>query len=484
MIKKMILSFGLLFIVGCGAQSNPNEEGSSTVSDSVSNLISPEDNQSVTTSGSVVPEALPQEESSEAEDATAQEQEEVSSDEDPSLLPPKVSLAFPTLLKSQEEEVDINESNQSTEEDLGYLQLKKSIEKIDGVIDLVQVNLNILDKVMPEVQQRCEGMIACVFQKDTLSFVMDNETMAAINTVIVDKNRTLYECNESTIALGEVGFYTYDLNESYQYMITLDILNSKLYHQDKNVIKEFQTIKWSEDNQDVLTLYDYEDNETNSSIVLHYLIDDSNKETMHVYNQDDSQKVGYQETTSLVLSKTEDENSSEGNTSTYSLTSNSILKEEENTSRFSANIEINSEESHLLFSGSVSDENSSTEVAVSSELSCDNNQSCDENSSDELRNTEVELYELRIVGGNLEDGDYVLLAPDTDIESLSLRYIFENSLGNFTVSEGERQGALHSDGFLYLLNSLIIVHINPSQESTNMFEIVSLEDKPTLRIVK
>jgi hypothetical protein len=479
MIKKIILSFGLLLIVGCGAQSNPDDAGSSTISDSATNLVSQEDNSTI--ADEVLEGTSTDESSIEGASREGEDSSEISPE--PSLLPPKVSLDFPTLLKAQQGES--NETNRSNSVDLGYLQLTRSIEKIDEVIDFVQVNLNILAYAMPDIQRRCEGMVSCVFKQNRLTVAMDNETISSINDIIIEHNRSLYDTNGSRFSLGEVGFYTYDLNESYQYMIQLNLRNGRLYRQNNKILRESQTIKWSEDNRDVVTLYDYEDNETNNSIVLHYLIDTSNKETMHVYRQDDNQKIGYQETTSLVLSKTKEQNSSESNDSTtYALTSNSILKKESNTSRFSSNIEINKEESLLLFSGAVSDENSSNELLVSSELSCDNNQTCDKNNTKEDYDGEVELYELKIVGGNLKDGEYVLLAPDTDIDSLSLMSIFENSLGNFTIYEGERQGALHSDGFLYLLNSLIIVYIYPAQESTKMFEIVPLADKPTLRIVK
>ncbi len=490
MIRRIILSFGLLLIVGCGAQSNPDTKDSSTVSDDISNLIS-EDNGTVppTLDTSASPVVAPTPEVTEVPEREIVEE---------SLLPKKINIAFPTLLKAEhveernisEEGNETSESNNSLveENDLGYLQLKKSITKIDGIIDLAQINLMVLDQVMPKVQQRCEGMISCLFKEKSLSVVMDNESISSINKMIAESNRSIFDGNISEVSFGELGFYSYDLNESYQYMLTLNVLNSSLYQHDVKVKRELQTIKWSENNRDVLTIYDYEDNETNNTISLHYLIDEEGKETMHVYNRDDSQKIGYQENTSLVLSKVKDENASESN-STYSLTSNSILKQslddDTHTSSFSSNIEIVDNSSLLLFSGSMTEGSSGDEVVVSSELSCDDNESCDENSSsDDSLYDNIDLFELRIVGGNLDDGDYLLLAPDTNIESLNMINIFEESLGRFTVFGREKQGALHSDGFLYMLNSLIIVYINPSQESTSMFEIVDFRDKPTLRIVK
>ncbi len=490
MIRSMILSFGLLLIVGCGAQSSP-DEGDSSVSDSIANLVSQEGNSTIETSSL--------EENSTTEGNltnTPPPVQEPEVEEEESILPPKINIDFPTMLK---EDATIEETNTTQEEnlstpkqDLGYQQLKKSITKIDKIIDLAEINLAVLDQIMPEVQQRCEGMSVCIFRANHLSMVMDNRTLARIDAILGEDNDSsgLFDDNKTAVSFGELGFYTYDENQSYEYLLTLDLLHTTLYRPNPALKREVQTMKWREDHQDVLTIYDYEDNETNQSVTLHYLIDESGKETMHVYNQDNSQKVGYQENTSLVLSKEEsDQNSSEDN-GTYTLTANSILKQtvgdELNVSSFSSNIEIDNNRSLLLFSGSVVDEHSGEEITLSSELSCENNQSCEENATrlDDEEGDEVVLFELRIVGGNLKDGDYLLLPPDTTAEMLDMATIFDESLGGFTVVGDDRQGALHSEAFLYLLNSLVIVYLDPSQDSKNMFEIVKLEDKPTLRIVK
>jgi len=496
MIRSIILSFGLLLIVGCGAQSSP-DEGDSTVSDSIATLVAENnDSNSVVLPAVEGNETLVTDvESEEAPDEDLVVTEVETEEEEPveSILPPKINIDFPTLLKEDPTttESNLSEANETlVEQDLGYLQLKKSITKIDRLIDLAEINVAVLNQIMPEVQQRCEGMLSCLFKAGTLSIVMDNETMAKVDAIVGDTAEVLLDQNKSEVSFGELGFSTYDTNESYQYGLTLDVLHTTLYKENPKRKRELQSMKWSADNRDVLTTYDYEDNESNQSITLHYMIDEEGKETMHVYNRDKRETEGYQENTSLVLSKVEDDQNLSETNGSYTLTANSILKQstgdDVNISSFSSNIEIDENRSLLLFSGSMVEESSGDEVAVSSELTCENNESCEENATSlsETVDDEVVLYELRIVGGNLKDGDYLLLPPDTTYNTLDMATIFEESLGGFTVMGDERQGALHSEAFLYLLNSLVIVYLDPSQESQNMFEIVSLEDKPTLRIIK
>ncbi|MCH9739262.1 MAG: hypothetical protein K0U38_00255 [Epsilonproteobacteria bacterium] len=488
MIRSIILSLGLLIMVGCGAQSNPTSEDSGTASETA-NTLDPVDN-NLTIAGTPEPETV------EPTPAPTVTPTETSVEEEESILPRTISMDFPDVLK-QTARIDENSSLENSEttdnnqtdtnqsvtktNDLGYEQLKEDISEVEDVVKIAQVNLVVLEKVMPEVLDRCEGMLSCLFEEKALSIIMDNRTISSIATIVEDHNFTFMDVN-STISLGEVGFNKYDTNRSYQYELTLDMLASG-FKTKSDVLKEFQTFKWSDDSKDVVTSYIYEDNESTSSVSLHYLTNDDGKETMHVYDTEDNKTAGLKENTSLILSSEGDENSS------FNLTSNSILKhsigDETNTSSFSSNVEISDDTSLLLFSGSISEESSDQEVASTSEIICDNNMSCDEKEDNlSVSIEDIELYELSIVGGDLKEGDYILLAPNTNLEAVSLIDVFELSLGSFTVFEDKKQGALHSDAFLYMLNDLTIVYIDKALDTAELFEIVAKQDKPTLRIVK
>jgi len=238
-------------------------------------------------------------------------------------------------------------------------------------------------------------------------------------------------------------------------------------------ISEYQNFKWSEDNKNVTTKYFYQDSNKTVDISIFYLVDEYGKETMHVVNN--NKDIKHQENMNLTLSEDEDDNS------TILLQSNSIEQfndgNDTNISSFSANGEITDNSSTLLFAGTSSNNNST------SEISCDtNSSSCDENISVDINN-HLELHELNITSGNLTDGSYILLPPYINIKDLKLIDIFKLTLGTFTVFEEKAQGEIHNNSYNDMINQLTIVKMNESQNSINMFEIISQEDKPTIKIV-
>ena len=393
-------------------------------------------------------------------------------------------------------ESNTTNDNQSTTvvNNIGYNQLKNNISQIQNVVTMAQVNLVLLEKVMPQVLDKCDGMISCVFEPKYLSIVLDNETISQIDNITKDSNFSLEIDDNITnkLLLGKVSFSKYyDYNRSYNYELTLDMtsdnINMVYTKIDSNLtennitdinkndtnITEYQNFKWSDDNANVITRYFYQDENTTTDISIFYLVDENGKETMHVYNRNGSQR--HKENMNLTLADKEDDNS------TVILQSNSIEQfsegNESNISSFSTNAEISDNNSTLLFAGSISDKNTTSEV------NCDNNSSsCDENSSREIENN-LELHELNITDGNITDGSYILLPPYIDIEGLELIDIFRLTLGTFTVFQNKAQGEIHNNSYNDMINSLTIVKMNESVNSTNMFEVISPEDRPTIKII-
>ncbi|MCK4441960.1 MAG: hypothetical protein KAU90_08125 [Sulfurovaceae bacterium] len=433
------------------------------------------------------------------------------------ILPQTISMDFPEILVDTKEEnnqidetnstvessnsetndTDENESIPTTVTNIGYNQLKNSISKIKNIVTIAQVNLILLKKVMPQVLDKCDGMISCVFEPEYLSIVLDNETISQIDEITKDSNFTLKMDNNVTnkLLLGKVSFAKYDdYNRSYNYELTLDMASDNIdlvYNKiennitDDNIIDdnitnisksdinitEYQNFKWSDDNLNVTTRYFYQDSNTTTDISIFYINEDG-KETMHVYNSSENEK--HKENMNLTLADKEDDNS------TVVLQSNTIEQftdgNDSNISSFSTNGEISDESSTLLFAGSISDNNTTSEV------NCDNNSSCDENNSRDINN-HLELHELNISDGNLTDGSYILLPPYIDIKGLKLIDIFRLTLGTFTVFEDKAQGEIHNNSYNDMINKLTIVKMNESQNSTNMFKIIPQKDRPTLKIV-
>ena len=370
----------------------------------------------------------------------------------------------------------VDEENQTN--NIAYDNLTDKIEKIERVIKISQVNLTVLEKTMPKIMTTCSNIdfnITCPpFKEGELSVVMDNETRVQVSSIIDENNITFPDINESGVSLGEVIYKRYSDDTLYQFGLSHE-MSAKETNSSK---KELYLFKWSNSNEDTLTQYSYEDNITISRVSIHYLTGEDEKELMHVTFLENNTLLGKKEIMNLTLVKKGDENGS------FTITSNSIEEfrdgNETNTSRFSSNGDISKDSSLLLFSGSVSSENNITDEEMTKTIQ-DNRVRCNVPNDEE---SNIELYELNITDSSLENGEYLLFPPNTAVQELSSLEIYEDSIGSFTVDGDKIQGGIKGDSYEDILNSLIIIKLIDTQESTEMFNIVPNEQKPNLKIVK
>jgi hypothetical protein len=564
MIRNIIFLAFIFIISGCGMMGSSSSKDTSLAnSDSSSGVASTDLNSSNTDSALIADSSI---ENTPTPTPTA----EPTTSEEENILPQTISIDFPDILKqdisedkNNTEEINEtieNEDNQTLESnttiiDIGYAQLKKNISRIEDVVKIAQVNLVLLEKVMPQVLDRCEGMISCTFEPKYLSIVLDNKTISKIDNIIDDSNFTLATEN-SRVFLGEIAFTKKSLYEGYDYELKLDMLSdnirlNNLYKDtnqtdnnssdsnfttdlninitdinltdenstdikssdvnssdsnltdnldinvtdsnpidsnitedinstDNNItVKEFQIFKWSDYNNDVITTYVYDNNKSIINISIYYLVDEYGKETMHVYNSNN--RDGHKENMNLTLADTNENND------TLLLQLNSIEQSfdgnETNISSFSSNGEISDENSRLLFSGTLSNDSSDNNITNISEVICDNNSSCNQNP--EIASN-IEFYELKITGGELNDGSFLLLPPYSNIDGLKLIDIFGLTLGTFTKSDGKYQGQIHNSSYNDMLDRLTIVEINESldSDSTNMFRVIDNEKRPKIEIIE
>ena len=571
MVKNIIFLTLIFIMSGCGMMGSSSKKDTSLANSSSDNSVASADlNSTDTNSGLIADNSSSTPTTEPTTEPTTQEE---------SILPQTISIDFPDVLKqdisrdsnitnevnNSVEDIENNDSN-TTLSSIGYEQLKKNISRIEDVVKIAQVNLILLEKVMPQVLDKCDGMISCTFEPKFLSIILDNETISKIDEIINDSNFSIVDKN-SRVSLGEVAFTKKSVDEGYDYELKLDMLSdniplnniykdenrsdinqtdtnisndtivdvdvnltdnnltksdnnisdinltyinlsndtsndnsldinltnitttindnnttdinsSDINSTDKNItLKEFQIFKWSDYNSDVITTYVYDNNESIINISIYYLVDDYGKATMHVYNTNN--KEGHKENMNLTLSNREDDNS------TLVLQSNSIEQSfegnETNISSFSSNGEISNENSKLLFSGNVSNENSDNNVTNTSEVICDNNISCTQNS--EIMSN-IEFYQLKISDGNLTDGSFVLLPPYSDINGLKLIDIFGLTLGTFTIFDGKAQGEIHNGSYNDMLDRLTIVEINELENnSTTIFKLVDNNNRPNIEII-
>ncbi len=606
MVKNIIFLTLIFIISGCGMMGSSSSKDTSLSSGGSNNVATTDLNSTNTDSNLIANNS-----SEDIPTNTPTNQEE-------SILPQTISIDFPDILKQdisrdknktnelnetiEDNKTIENNSTNSTIAEIGYEQLKKNISHIEDVVKIAQINLILLEKVMPQVLDKCDGMISCTFEPKYLSIVLDNETIDKIDDIIDDSNFTLLD-KSSRVSLGEIAFTKKSVDEGYDYELKLDMLSdnirlNNLYKDanrsdinlnidneldinsteinitnssqldinvtnsnlieinstidintteinstnrldlnitdnnlsennsttdinissennntnninpiennttkevnivdnnnisdinvtDKNrTIKEYQIFKWSDYNSDVITTYVYDNSESIINISIYYLVDEYGKATMHVYNTNN--KDGHKENMNLTLASTEDDNS------TLVLQANSIEQSfdgnETNVSSFSSNGEISDDNSLILFSGTVSNDNEENNISNSSEVICSGNSSCNEsnntiNEIPEIK-TNLEFYELKIKDGNLTDGSYVLLPPYTDINGLTLIDVFGLTLGTFTVSNGKAQGEIHNGSYNDMLDRLTIVEINESEKSKTKFRLISSEDRPNIELIE
>ncbi|RUM73771.1 MAG: hypothetical protein DSZ11_05135 [Sulfurovum sp.] len=408
------------------------------------------------------------------------------------ILPKKISVDFPEILKNT---LNYNSGERQLEEkkESNLHQLEKDIYKVEDVIEIAELNLILLKQVMPEILEHCEGIERCVFEDRELSFQLDEKIIGSIDKVLGTKNRNFLDKNGTLISLGAVEFSKHE-NQKYEYELEFNMLNSSFVEQNSSIQEQKQLFKWSNSSSYVVSTYLYSGGVDTTSSTLRYFMNSEGKELMYISDKSDSD-VSIESTT-LVLKKTDDNLS-------YALTSNTTIQQlsfnETNTSHFSTNMEMNANSTQIL----LLDKNSSVERSMVTER--------DDPLDMELVATKpilvtgpgVDVYTLpsnsifigelkekltlfvfEVDAEGLASGDYLLLNPDINIEELTLEELVDASIGSFSVMEGKPQGALYNDEFLDRLSELTIVKIIDSQESTEGFEFLVIENKPKLNIVK
>ncbi len=443
MRQGIVLLFGLFVILGCGYQSSPSEED-------VSNpLVSKTKN----------------------------------------ILPEKISVNFPTVLKdtiATPSQGDDREFEEKKENNLQ--QLQKDIYKAEDMVQIAKFNIILLEQVMPEILQRCEGVEHCIFEDRELSFLLDEKLILDIDSVLNEKKRNFLDINDTMVYLGEIEFFKYE-NQKYEYELNFNILNSSFLKQDSSIEEQRQIFKWSSNSPNVLITYLYSKRVDRLVTTVRYFVNSEGNEFMYLSDKNDTDTSI--ENTTLVVKNNEDNSS-------YSLMSNTIIQQlsanETNSSHFSTNIEMDNKGTQFLLldknttlstlDDTNPNDNLNLEVIPTKPIVVTVPSSSLETDSTFREDNKLTLFVFEVEGNGLASGDYILLKPNTDTSELKLEALLEMAIGSFSVTEGTPQGSLYSNEFVDVLDKLIIVKIINSQESTELSEFIVIENKPKLNIVK
>jgi len=386
----------------------------------------------------------------------------------------------------------------------GYLELKSDIEQVEDTKKELAINLLLADKVMPKIEESCQDIplgTTCTIEFGKLSFVLDQDMLHDIEEITNEEIPTEVssEIENREIQLGKTSFTQYSSTEDYQYALVMDMTPVE-NNFDSEVMESTQTLKWSKDENHIWSMYSIKDSDMESNMALRYVkkengqveveINDKFEETLSTVEDNEIMKGEF----NLKITNLNDD---------YKITSSSIDYEQGKKMGSSSSVgEISdSKGGYLSFKGVFDGNeyrekeqfNANAEVIFSKY--CDSDQECDLNDEStwiEQGNDDVELpfesdfVSLTVSGGNLKEGQFLLLAPNSTIENLSFDEIFEASIGEIYVVEEGIYGMLYSKDYLSQLNELVLVYVNmPFDENEPLgeptFELVGDDKYPTLK---
>ena len=182
----------------------------------------------------------------------------MSKPEEKLFVPKKISIEMPKALQSTKKSVRKKKS-------LAYTELKEDVEYLENLRTDVEVYLLFLSQVINQVNQRCKNISTnktCIIPEEELSFIFD-KTISNQYTALTHE-RAEYEIDD-ILFFGEIKFIKYANNSKYHYHVTMD---TSFENEDEY---SSETIEWSKDEKNILTIYKEESSTLKSEIQIDYL---------------------------------------------------------------------------------------------------------------------------------------------------------------------------------------------------------------------
>jgi len=438
-------------------------------------------------------------------------------------VPTEIDMKLPKVLKNSSGiQKSLKKTDEvSTNKNRGYLELKNKVSVSEGELKMVKVNLYLADKLMPQIQAVCADIPlaqTCDIANGELSFLLDSEMKNDLSEIVGETIPD--DTPDETLTLGKTTFTIYDDTEDYQYVLVMDM--SMMMRKDKTDKTTYlQTIKWSKDENRIWSIYRQKNEGTTSSISVRYTKNAEGQTQMEI----DEFFNGSSSTSSTLTSTSVDSNetiSLENDTPTienideefhfkitnkedyFKIISNSnYLEDKKQMYRDSSIGEVSDKGGYLNFKGVFLDseyrETNKFDANGSSVFSayCDSSQECDLNDETTWVEQgditfepalEVQMIELSVTGGDLKEGSYLLLTPNSDINKLSVEEVFDATVGDIYVDKDFIFGTLYKKEYLSKLDNLVMVRVifnmDEAVNSTKVeasFEPVNGENRPVLR---
>ena len=437
-------------------------------------------------------------------------------------VPTEIDMKLPKVLKNssgtQKRFKKIDEV--STNKDRGYVELKSNVANAEEELKIVKINLLLAEKIMPQIQLACADIPVtqtCEIAEGELSFVLDSEMRNDIANIIDESFPT--NTADKKMTLGKSTFTIYGDAEDYQYVLAMD-MSTMIRQFETDKATYIQTIKWSKDENRIWSIYSQEDKDTTSSMSVRYTKNAEGQTQMEIdesfngsvtSSASSSMSVDSNDTISLENDTPTIENIAEefhfkitNKEDYFKIISNSSYLEDKKQMYIESSIgEVSDKGGYLNFKGVFLDseyrETNKFDANGSSVFSayCDSSQECDLNDETTWLEQgditfepaiEVQMIELSVTGGDLKEGNYLLLAPNSDIDKLSVEEVFDASVGDIYVDKDLIFGTLYKKEYLNELDNLVMVRlIFNMDEAVNdtkvkaSFEPVNGENRPILR---
>lgn len=430
-------------------------------------------------------------------------------------VPKNIGIEIPDALTkstpSQNKIVAKMQKEESTDQSYGYLQLQNDIEMAEGMKQEVEMNLFLADKLMADIEEQCQDIPlgeTCTIAVNQLSVMIDDDFISGISEIMGSTpDDSIDQIKGQSVPLGVTSFTQYDNAALYQYALTIDTTESEKFVGATDVLSSIQTIKWSKDENRVLSVYVYEDSSINVGMTLNYTKKTSGEKEMDMkINFADAE--GSSDTFNFNL--TADTN--ERYTVVTSLKANYSDEGTIYNSEFASSGEISPSGGYLIFSGNFADIEFKEKELFDGNGSvifsgyCDSMSECDMNDDttwltfgdDDLGIEEdfaidesfetLENYEyvsLKILDSDAQEGYYLILPPQSDITGKSEEEIYEMSIGSLDFAEDYSYGYLMTSQYNDVLESLVIVSVQYPDSVDQMiptFEIVTGTNRPNFEV--
>ena len=433
-------------------------------------------------------------------------------------IPEKISVEIPAILnpkkdksngKQEKIKIDRVEGQAS-----GYRSVTHYISKLIRVVDEMKSNLLMGNHVIEDVEKRCQKIPldeVCTIPANSLSLIIDKQIIKQLGLLLGDDylwDRDIDSVIGKRVFFGEIEFIKHDSNSTYQYSLNMDMSKIIDIISYDNVYKSIQKIQWAEDREQILSSLSKEiSNSDSSSWTLHYH-NESAEESMHLNDNITDYTSGI---TNRVFSLIK--HPKEGS---YDTTLNSIKKISFMTNdnvvetKFSSLIKLEKEKGFQKFTQT---DSANSYYKINREEIFDGNGSlvattyCDSDSSEcslydkstwYIDNSEslfeplkkMEFEELKITGGELKNGEYLLLPKKYNIKNMTIQEVLDAHVGEFVVLNDSMQGILYSEKYRTRLDELQLLHtvyntqlnLSLKEKKIELFEVVKEKSLPNLNL--